>query len=98
MPSSVHASETEVDSSPDASALRLGGYRLGRSRGRLWGISWPPAGSFASAYGEDLMTADIRTVTDLLLERIGHLVDVYSSSVFASVERLVKVVLPIGCS
>ena len=56
--SSVRTSEAEVDSVARRVSGQAGGYRLGRSRGRHWGISWPPAGSFVSAYGEDLMTAD----------------------------------------
>src|SRR5438128_191479 len=58
MPSSVHTSEAEVDSVARRLSGQAGGYRLGRSRDRHWGFSWPPAGSFVSAYGEDLMTAD----------------------------------------
>jgi len=56
----VHTSEAEVVSGARRVSGRTGEHRMGRSRGRHWGISWPPAGSFVSAYGEDLMTADTR--------------------------------------
>src|ERR1051325_5605709 len=32
--------------------------RLGRFADRHWGVSWPPVGTFVTAYGENLMTAD----------------------------------------
>src|SRR5690348_17927221 len=39
--------------------------RLGRFADRHWGVSWPPVGTFVTAYGENLMTADSRVGADL---------------------------------
>src|SRR5207302_10119674 len=68
--SSVHTSEAEANPPLAAHCSRASDRRLGRFGDRDWGISWPPVGTFVTAYGENLMTADSMAADLLDLGRI----------------------------
>src|SRR5262249_21433838 len=53
-----HTSECRRASAAGHSVRPASDRRLGRFGDRHWGISWPPVGTFVTAYGENLMTAD----------------------------------------